>query len=197
MGMIAADYLEQMCALLPRGPAWSAEMGSSHANFLDGLAQEFARIDATAMRLIEEADPRTSVDMFAEWERITGLPDPCVLAFSEGDQTFDQRRFALVSKWTSLVGMRAEDYVELARQMGYTITVTEYTPHDVTMDVNASINSAEWAYVLQFNSPLNTLNLSTVNSFVTDPLASWGNSLLECVLERAAPGHAIVIFVYQ
>ena len=54
MGMIAADYLEQMRALLPRGPAWSAEMGSSHANFLDGLAQEFARIDATAMRLIED-----------------------------------------------------------------------------------------------------------------------------------------------
>lgn len=197
MGMTAADYLEQLRALLPHGPAWTAEVGSSHANFLDGMSQEFARIDASAMQLLDEADPRTSVDMFADWERITGLPDPCVTAFSTEEQTFAQRRFALVSKWCSLVGMRPDDYVELARQMGYTITVTKHIPHDVTLDVNSAINSAEWAYVLQFNSALNTLNLSTVNSIVTDPLASWGNQLMECVLERAAPGHAIVIFVYQ
>jgi uncharacterized protein YmfQ (DUF2313 family) len=37
--------------------------------------------------LVEEADPRTVAELFADWESVAGLPDSCAAAFG-GDQTW-------------------------------------------------------------------------------------------------------------
>jgi len=106
MGVIATDYLAQLQALLPPGPAWPKGADASLTKMLTGLAQELARVDDRALQLVEEVDPRTTAELFIDWERVAGLPDACVTAFA-GDQTTAQRRASLVGRLATLGGQSA------------------------------------------------------------------------------------------
>jgi uncharacterized protein YmfQ (DUF2313 family) len=41
-----------------------------------------------------------------------------------------------------------------------------------------------------------TRSTLTVNGRVSDPLAAWGNTLLECVMRRLKPAHTTLLFSY-
>jgi uncharacterized protein YmfQ (DUF2313 family) len=194
MALTSSDYLLQLQALLPQGPAWPREE-SPLTRLLTGLAQELGRVDGRAVTLLEEADPRTTAELFADWERVAGLPDTCAQAFG-GDQTLAQRRAALVGKLTTLGGQSAAYYVGLAAALGYAITVEDFQPHTVRHPVNHPLYSQAWAFAWQVNSALNTVTKLTVRGPVSDPLASWGTALLECVIERLRPAHTTVLFSY-
>lgn len=103
MGLTSTDYLAQLQALLPPGPAWSKDEDAPLTRLLTGLAQELARVDGRALQLAKEADPRTVAELFADWERVAGLPDDCAIAFG-GDQTVAQRRAALLGRLAALGG---------------------------------------------------------------------------------------------
>lgn len=124
MGMTPAEYLQQLQALLPSGSAWPREPDAVLTQTLAGLAEEFARIDARADDLIEDADPRTTTELLPDWERVAGLPSPC----NSGEQTIEERRLALVAKLTLLGGQAPHHFVALAASIGLTITVTECRP---------------------------------------------------------------------
>jgi uncharacterized protein YmfQ (DUF2313 family) len=67
------------------------------------------------------------------------------------------------------------------------------------MSVDDPINGEAWAYTWQVNAPAATVttdSMFTVTSGVDRPLASWGNRLLECLINRFRPAHTIVIFNY-
>jgi len=194
MAVTDVDYLRQLQALLPHGPAWPRDE-SPLTRLFDGLAQELARVDGRAMQLLEEADPRTTAELFADWERVTGLPDECVVAFG-GEQEQAQRRAALVGKLTTLGGQSAAYYVGLAAALGYAITVEDFTEHTVEDSVEHPFYGAAWAFAWQVNAALNTVTDITVEDSVEDPIASWGNALLECVINRLKPAHTTVLFSY-
>lgn len=195
MGLTSTDYLAQLQALLPPGPAWSKDAEAPLTRLLTGLAQELARVDGRALQLVEEADPRTVAELFADWERVAGLPDACAVAFG-GDQTVAQRRAALVGRLSTLGGQSAAYYVGLAAALGYAITVTEFSEHTVLDDVENPLYGAAWTFAWQVNAALNTVTDLTVDASVEDPLAAWGNSLLECVIRRLEPAHTTVLFSY-
>ena len=194
MALTDVDYLHQLQALLPPGPAWPKDE-SPLTRLLDGLAQELARVDGRALQLLEEADPRTTAELFADWERVAGLPDACAVAFG-GEQTLAQRRAALVGKLTTLGGQSAAYYVGLAAVLGYAITVEDFTEHTVEDSVEHPLYGAAWAFAWQVNAALNTVTEITVEDSVEDPIASWGNALLECVINRLKPAHTTVLFSY-
>lgn len=195
MGLTSTDYLAQLQALLPPGPAWSKDADAPLTRLLTGLSQELARVDGRALQLVEEADPRTVAELFADWERVAGLPDACAVAFG-GDQTVAQRRAALVGRLATLGGQSAAYYVGLAAALGYAITVTEFKLHTVQCTVNAPLYNGKWAFAWQVNAALNTVRKFDTNSLVNEPLGVWGNALLECVIKRLAPAHTIVLFSY-
>jgi len=76
MAMTAEEYLSQLQALLPPGAAWPRQGDAELTAVLQALADEFARVDQSADRLIDESDPRTASDLLTGWEADTGLPDP-------------------------------------------------------------------------------------------------------------------------
>jgi len=195
MGLTSADYLQQLQALLPPGPAWASDEASFTTHLFDGLAQELARVDGRALQLVEEADPRTVAELFADWERVAGLPDACAEAFG-GDQSVAQRRSALIGRLTTLGGQSAAYFIGLAAALGYAITITEFCEHSVNDDVEQPIYGPAWNFAWQVNAALNTVTEFTVDSTVDDALAAWGNSLLECVIKRLAPAHSTVLFSY-
>jgi uncharacterized protein YmfQ (DUF2313 family) len=115
MGMSADQYREQLQALLPSGAAWPRDAGAVLTATLDALAQEFGRVDARMHNLRDEADPRTAVELLPDYERVHGLPDPCVT----DTLTADQRRNALVSKMTSLGGQSPAYFLAVLQRLGY------------------------------------------------------------------------------
>lgn len=195
MALNDTDYLRQLQALLPPGPAWPKDDNALLTRLLSGLSVELSRVDGRAWQIAEEADPRTVAELFADWERVAGLPDACAVAFG-GDQTVAQRRAALVGRLATLGGQSPAYFVGIAAAMGYAITITEFSEHTVNDDVNHPFYGAAWNFAWQVNAVLNTITEITVDSTADDPLAAWGNSLLECVINRLKPAHTTVLFSY-
>jgi uncharacterized protein YmfQ (DUF2313 family) len=178
MGMNADQYREHLQALLPRGAAWPREPGTVLTQVLDGLAQELARVDLRVENLLDEINPRTTYELLSDWERVLGLPDPCVPA----GQTTAERRSAVAAKIAATGGQSRAYFIALAAALGYTITITEQVdglPH-------------KW----RVNAALNTFVEFTCNSPCTDPLREWGNETLECAINQRAPAHTTLVFGY-
>lgn len=195
MALTDTDYLRQLQALLPPGPAWPKDDDALLTRLLSGLSEELARVDGRAWQIAEEADPRTVAELFADWERVAGLPDACAVAFG-GTQTESQRRAALVGRLTPMGGQSPAYYIALAALIGYAITITEFRSHTVDDDVNYPLYGGAWDFAWQVNAALNTITEFTVDMTVEDPLAAWGNALLECVINRLKPAHTTLLFSY-
>jgi len=193
MGITATDYADVLTKLLPPGPAWDVTPGSVLALFLDAWSQELSRIQSRSVTLIDEADPRTTNELLTDYERIFGLPTDCMVGIS---QTLQQRHNALVAQMTGIGGQSKTYFINLAASAGFTITITEFTFCTVSMTVADLITDGQWAYAWQVNSALYAFSIFTVLSSVSDPLAVWGNTALECLINRFKPAHTIVLFAY-
>jgi uncharacterized protein YmfQ (DUF2313 family) len=186
----SARYRGMLQRLLPRGLVWNLEPDSVLGRLLEGHGAEHWRVEQRGLALLREADPRTTVEMLEDWERVVGLPDPCTGAL-EG---LAQRRAAIAARLGALGAQTPAFYVSLAAALGYTITITEFDMFTVGMTVGLPLNGLAW----QVNAPATTVSFATVGQSVAgDPLATWGNLLLECVLERAKPAHTVVLFSYS
>ena len=111
----AADYHDQLRALLPPGPAWEAELVPEVDAALRGLAPELARLDARGFDLLNEADPLTLHEMLPDWERVMQLPDACQGAAP----SLDDRKKAVRQRLAGLGGQSAAYFEQLARDQGY------------------------------------------------------------------------------
>lgn len=193
MALTTDDYLQQLQALLPQGPAWSREADAVLTKLLTAFAEEFAKVDARIDALVNEADPRTTNELLADWERVAGLPDLCTGI----PPTIALRRELLVSKLTNLGGQSKAFFIALAAKLGYTIAIDEFKRFRVTSRVNDVLNDSDWAYVWRVNAAQDTVRKFTVSGRVNEPLASWGNTALECVITRLKPAHTHVQFAYS
>lgn len=88
MGLVAADYARMLVAHLPPGRAFRL-VGGVVRKLLDGIAEEFARIDARAADLLRESLPSKAVELLPEYES-----DLAVVAGA----TTAERQSAIVSR---------------------------------------------------------------------------------------------------
>lgn len=187
-------YVELLEALLPPGIAWKSEDGTSMRDLLTAMADELARVDARSEALHDEADPRTTVELLADWERVAGLPDNCAL----GVQTLQERRAALVARMTARGGQSRIFFVQLAASLGFEVSITEYRPFRAGISrAGDALTNGDWIFTWRVNAPETTItSFRSGLSAVGEPLRKWGNAALECALERVAPAHTIVLFGY-
>lgn len=191
--MSADNYREQLQALLPRGAAWPRDPASVLTSLLDGLAQEFARVDLRVDNLLEEIDPRTTSELLQDWERVLGLPDPC--AGLAG--TLSARRGDVVAKFTAIGYQTPAYFVAVAALLGYQIAIEEFMDYEPGHLINGvEISIAQWPYVWRVHAVDDTIRESTCMDLCTDPLRTWGNEHLECAIGRLKPAHTHVIFAY-
>lgn len=195
MGLTPDDYLQQIQSLLPPGPAWPRDADAYVTRLLRSLAEEFARVDVRATDLLDEADPRTTVQLLLDWERIAGLPDGCVVD-SGVELSTAQRQAALVGRVTMVGDQSAAYFQQLAASLGYVVQVTDFSPFDVTDLVSEPIYGVAWAHAWQVRGSLNQPVDFTAVSTVADALSAWSNVVLECVLRRFKPAHSVLIFSY-
>jgi uncharacterized protein YmfQ (DUF2313 family) len=187
----AAYYLAQLQALLPPGIAWPREPGAL-SDTLAALAEEMARVDGRAEDLQDEADPRSTVELLGDWERAFGLPDPC----TDLPDAYGERVDALVGKVTRIGGQSPSYFIAVAARLGFTVTITEFDPFTVDDTVGDVLSGEEWQFAWRVNAPAETVSYFTVDSYVTERLADWGNERLECAIARLKPAHTTVLYAY-
>lgn len=110
-------FAHALLALLPLGEVWPREPGSVLVGVMTALAGVVARWAARVGHfLLVEAFPPTSHLLLSDWERVLGLPEPCLPAA----QTLEERRLAVVEKLARRPGGQSRPYyIDLARRLGY------------------------------------------------------------------------------
>ncbi|WP_458368707.1 YmfQ family protein [Pseudomonas mandelii] len=191
----AAEYREQLKALLPPGQAFPRDPGTTLHDLLDGMSIELARVDARGSVLPQEANPSTSAEMLADWERVAGLPDKCSGVLEE---TLQGRRNALLTKLTSTGGQSAAYFIELAASLGYVVTIEVFRPFRVGRSrVGDALTNGPWAFTWLVRAPeVSVTSFRVGRSAVGERLRTWGNDTLECKLNQLKPAHTLAIFAY-
>lgn len=189
-----AAYAETVIQHLPQGDAWSSEPGTTLRRLADWIGGELARVDLRADDLLREADPRETLEMLAEWEAEFGLPDPCMPLGA----TIGQRRAALHARMTAQGGQSRAYFIDVAAALGFTIGIEEFWPFRVGAGrCGSPIYGESWAFAWRVRAPAHTVTEFRLGrSGCGEPLRTWGNAQLECVLARLKPAHTALIFAY-
>lgn len=189
------DYGLYLQDLLPQGNAWSRDPNTVLSKLLFSLATEFASTHNEAISAIDEAIPSTTSNLLVEWEKVAGLPDGCV-----GEAgSYQERINQLVQKITSRGGQSIAFYKDVAALLGYSIEIVEFKPFRAGINaVGDSLTNGDWQFYWAVEVLGNTLvtTFAAGSSSAGDPLASWGNELLECVIQRLKPTHTQIQFNY-
>lgn len=187
-----SNVAEQLRALLP------AEAYDSAAPMLGALIQaEAACIDQANLAgdLLSEMIWPDNGTGLSDWERVLGLPDPC-LAFVA--LTVRQRMAAVLSKLRGIGGQSRRFYIDLAASLGYSITITEFRPFRAGIGrAGDPIAGDGWTSAWRVNAPETTVFRAVAGSTAAgEALSVWGNKSLECRLSAMAPAHTTLIFGY-
>ena len=191
----STDFTSALLGLLPRGRVWPKDLNSVHAQAVSCFAPTFQRLSDSALALLIDAFPATSVNLLAEWELTLGLPDPC----AGPSPTFQGRRSQVVARFSNTGGQSIQFFQAFALGLGYAVTITQYAPFRCGQNTcGQQLGGPEWFFTWVINTALNTITrFRTGQSAVGDPLASWGNSVLECELAESKPAHTFLQFHYS
>lgn len=191
-------YLAQLAALQPPGVALPTDADSVWMRLLAALAAGFTRVDARAVDVVREADPRQALAMLPEWERVCGLPGEC--AVHDAAATLQVRRGAVVNVLTRMGGQTPAFYRRLAEIAGVTVDIHEYRPFVAGASVcGERLNGPhEVRYVWRV-----TIRGQRITRFRTgasvcgDQLVAFDPAHeLACLLRLAAPAHTTLIIGY-
>jgi uncharacterized protein YmfQ (DUF2313 family) len=155
----------------------------------------WARLGARLNDLITQIFPCTTTELLPEWEASLGLPDPCTGPLP----TTPQRTAAVCAKFAGRGGQSIPYFEQLAAALGFTISIETYYPFTVGRSrVGDHLFDEKWAFAWQVDAGETQILYFTVGtSTVGDPLATWGNELLECEIERLKPANTVPIFAWN
>lgn len=188
------DYLSAIKQLLPRGRAWLSDGSSTRERLLRGLAATWTRVNQADANLLIDAFPATAQFLLPEWEASLGLPDPCAgLA-----PTIALRQAQVVQRLTDAGGQSRAHYIDVAAQLGFTISITQFAPFRAGQSHAGDSLGGPWSfYTWQVNAPLQSTSYFRAGMGAAgEPLQSWGNDLLECAISELAPAHTSLLFGY-
>lgn len=188
------DFIAALQQLMPPGIALNPQ-STEVADLLQKTADEFDAYSLLEAALFAEVDPRVAVLLLLEYETSLGLPDRC----STGVQSISERQMAVYNKMLDTGGARRTRYLAMLARLGqedaaierfglYTCESTCETP--VFSDTEWLFT---WAVTLKDNV---VVTAATCQSHCEEPLNIWGNTMIECVLDREKPAYSILIFRY-
>jgi len=184
---IQDEYTQLLKNLLPRGLLWEGDNP-----LIEGLSPSFARVHGRAADLMRETNPGESVELIDRYEALCGLPDACA---PDGVQTLSQRQRRLAAKVNGTGGINESFYLNQLASLGYSgITITQY--QNETQSPNSEWGD-KWRYYWQVNIPEDaSVNWMTCASDCNESIRTWGDTVIECVIDKLCPSHTVVIFSY-
>ena len=195
--MAGPDYYEQLVLLQPPGRALPLDEDTDWGRLLRGISLEFERVEARSATLVEESDPRLTLELLEEWERAYGLQDGCLPAGS----SLQERRAAVVAKLSDIGEQTLAYWRALAVLLGYDVDVTEFRPFICGQsecggpDMCGPEETRYWWEVKVYGPRLRLLRCG--ESSPIERLGDWRAAEdLECVLQRDKQAHTLLTFDY-
>lgn len=168
-----ADYVRALQAARPPGVIWTRDPSRRFVRLLQGIADELVRVHGRANQLLEEADPQTTTEMLADWERVCALPE-----FDYVPPDMAARRRVLVAKLRAAGagGQSAQYFEELAAAHGF------------AWDVYAG----PWTFYFTVKGA--QMSRATCSSPCDTPLATWAPTayVAACSFTQNKPAHAAI-----
>lgn len=194
------DYTHLIEELLPHGPAWTRQPDSKMHNLAMGLGDFFYYIHQRVEKAGREIFPRETNETLVDWERQLGLPETCIHGTHADNLTVAERVDAVIAKINRRFSPTRENFVKLARMLGYTVTIITTPPaycgiarcgdrlggrvsdgyYWITIVDGARIRYAQCG-ITRCGEPLCTIR--------------WADDLA-CMLERIKPAHTSLKFSY-
>lgn len=186
----AADYHQQLVALLPPGPAWEEEYQPELHALLKAFAAEFARVDARGLQLQNESFLDGFHELLTDWERVLDLPDDCLGATG----TVAERKTMVRLRLTELGGQTPAYYVQLAARLGYRNARVQELRASRTGRTRCGQYLGSWnaqfMWVLHAGERLSGGSRAGL-TVCGEHLGSNPSNALVCVIRRAAPAHTL------
>ncbi len=197
MTLTAEAYRDQLLSLAPAGSALPQDAASGWASLLLALAAELARVDERGDDLLDEADPRSALELLPDYERVCGLPDACTVSAT----TLQERRGRVTAALTSLGGQSRAYFQAQAEALGYDVTIEEFRPFIAGWsrcgDALSGAASNRHYWRVRVHGPRVTLFRGGASA-CGDRLGAIAQAEdLECLLERLKPAHTVLIFAYE
>lgn len=197
--MSAAAYFSQLLALQPPGIALPADPASVWGRLLAAMADGFERVDARSEDLIRESDPRSSVELLPDWERVCDIPSEC--ATEDAANTLQVRRAAVVNVLTRVGGQSPSYYIKLAHLAGLAIDITEYRPFLAGLsrcgEPLSGPEDVRFCWTVTVHGKRVT-RFRSGESACGDRLSDFDPAKeVECLLRRAKPAHTVLVVGYD
>ena len=143
--------------------------------------------------LLDEADPRTTLELLADWERVCGLPDPC----SGQAATIAERRAQVVARLTATGGQSVAYFETLALALGFVITIVERRARfHGRRHHGSAYGGPEMQFIWEVHLPPELVHRRHHGQgYHGEPYASWGADALKCLLARLKPAHTHIWYV--
>lgn len=188
------DFTAALSGLLPRGRVWPRDPDCVQMRTIACLAPAYQRSAAAAVALLSSAFPATATDLIPEWQETLGLPDPCAGEAA----TIIQQRQQIVARLTDSGGQSAAYFVQLAKALGYTVSVTNDAPFRCGQSrAGHHVGGLEWFFVWAIHAPaVTSIYFLAGQSTAGEPLVTFGNAVLECETSSRKPAHTFLQFIY-
>ncbi|OQB05766.1 MAG: hypothetical protein BWY19_00791 [bacterium ADurb.Bin212] len=192
-----SSYIKMLLDLFPIGIAWPRDQDTDFYSTVDATAEEFTRLGLRSAELIRELDPRDSNESLPDWERMLGLPDEC--SRNVDDRTVQVRRDEILAKLTQVGSISKQYYIDIAAQLGFTISIREFRPFQVGRSrAGDPLSNGDWIFAFEIRGPVLTfISFRTGRNTVGEPLRIWGNEPLECTINKIKPAHTAAIFTFD
>ncbi|SUY95377.1 phage tail protein [Citrobacter freundii] len=194
--LYTSDDINRLCLRISHaGESGKRAPDNPQSNLAKALAKSFQRVDASAISLLAGSFPATALELLPEWEESLGLPDNCTIGET---YTIERRRQAVVSRLVGKGSLSKQFYIHLAKTLGYDITIEEFRQARAGFSVcGEAINGDDWSFVWRVNAQQTTYVPARCGiTYCGEPLATWGNKILECTIRQLAPTvHCAVIWL--
>jgi len=212
-----ASFTHALLAMLPVGEIWPRDATSTLVRTVTALALLPARwAERVATFLLVEAFPPSSNLLLSDWERVLGLPEPCLPVTG---LTIAERHQAVLEKLQRRPGRQDRWYfIELAARLGYVITITEFIPAQGGMTPGGAVwhYEADGALIVRGAGGGSPYIRFVWRVHVMGPRLTWfacgagGGRAgqdphlkirratdLECLLQKFKPAHTKLVFSYE
>lgn len=193
------DFRDTIAGDLPTGVVWPREGAPAREAFEDVLAELLADVDQRVERAAVESTPAGADQLFTEWERSLGLPDPCLPA----DAGQVERRENLIEKYRFWGSQNPGFYEDLAARLGYDVTIIEHRPFRCgfsqcggTHELGDPMMRYHWR--VRVHEPRIVLFRTGLSEVGRDPLGFVRRAEdLECIFNRLKPAETSLTFQYE
>jgi uncharacterized protein YmfQ (DUF2313 family) len=186
-------HRDLLAALLPPVSYDSNAPGVDLSINMEG--RELDRIQADGQKVLGALQPWIWQQWLTDWERVYGLPGEC---YRDG-QLLQERLALLALAFLERGGISLDWIKHYAALGGYDITITEYQPFRAGISkAGDPLTNGYWLYAFDVLAVGDITRVFRAGQSVAgEALRTWGDPMLECIINKYKPAHTVALVSYQ